>query len=485
MNPRHRALILSLALALRVLVALARTDRHWHDEHYQTIEPAYFLVHGHGVLTWEWLHGFRSWMLPLAHVPLVALGALIGAPSGLPLTLLVRAVYAIADGLVLARFVEFAIERQPFDDDRDRATARALALTTVLLLPTVALWSASSLQDHLASLLFYAVIPSVFRAIETDRPARWALAGALLAIPVTVKLQCAPLCAGVALTALLKQRTHIHIGRSAVAITLGALSVALVSATIDALTLGSFGASTARQLLHGEALSRSYGTSPPWAYVTALPSLIGWDGVALALALLAPTLRPRARTPSPSALAPVALIAPGAVALAVILSAIGHKEPRFLLPIVPVALVSLFNARSIPALSRLPSRLALPALVALALWSLSSVTTQRIELSDSDVSRLEERVRARRTRADQRISLCLFGVHWSQLRGSVGVGGAVRYLDALAFDQPEHALAQCQFAIVRATQETRFAAASRAMSARWISDAPRQNHCALYVRERE
>ena len=460
-----------------MFVALARTDRHWHDEHYQTLEPAYFIVHGHGVLTWEWLHGFRSWLLPLAHVPLVAIAALFGANGGLAVTLFVRAVYAVADLVVLARFAEFAIERRPFDDERRRARAHALSLSALLLLPTIALWSASSLQDHLASLLFYGAIPTVFRAIESERPSRWALAGALLALPVTIKLQCAPLSLGAMITAVFARSTARR-APLATALALGSLSVALVSALVDQWTVGSFAASTIRQLCYGEPLSRTYGTAPPWRYLTALPELIGYDGLALVLALAALSLS-RAR-PGPRALDPVSLVAPGALALLVALSAIPHKEPRFALPIVPVLIVSLFNRRSIARLDALPSRLAAPALVAVALWSLSTVTTQRIELSDSDVSQLEERVRRARPSADRPVSLCLFGPHGSQLRGALGVGGPVRYLDALAFDRPETALRQCDFALVRRARSAPFDEARRADPRRWSVDGPEQNQCTLY-----
>jgi hypothetical protein len=336
------------------------------------------------VLTWEWLHGFRSWLLPLAHVPLVAIGALFGTRGGLALTLLVRAVYAVADLIVLARFAQCAIERRPFDDPRHRARAHALALCTLLLLPTITLWSASSLQDHLASLLFYGAIPTVIRALKSAQPPRWALAGALLALPVTIKLQCAPLSLGAMLAAIVArdraQRTQL-----ASALALGSLTVALASALVDRWTHGALAASTIRQLFYGEPLSRTYGTSPPWRYLTALPELIGYDGLALVLALAALSLSRTKPTPR-ATLDPVSLAAPGAVALALALSAIPHKEPRFALPIVPVLIVSLFNRRSMVKLDALPSRLAAPALIALVLWSLSVVTTQRIELSDSDVN---------------------------------------------------------------------------------------------------
>jgi hypothetical protein len=477
MNARHRALVLALALALRLFVALTRTDRHWPDEHYQTLEPAYFIVHGHGVLAWEWLQGFRSWLLPLVHVPLVAIAALFGARGGLAVTHLVRTVYAVADLVVLTRFVEFVIARRPFAHERHRARAHALSLSTLLLLPTIILWSPSSLQDHLASLLFYGAIPTVYRAIESDRPSRWALAGSLLTLPVTIKLQCAPLSLGTMLTALFLRSTAQR-ARIATALALGALGVAVLSALVDQWTFGSFAATTIHQLAYGESISRLFGTAPPWGYLTSLPELIGYDGIALVLALSVLSIA-RAQ-PVPRTLDPLWLIAPGAIALLLALSAIPHKEPRFALPIVPTLIVSLFNRRSVARLDVLPSRLAMPALVTVTLWSFATVRTEPIGLSGSDVSLLEEHIRRTRPNATHPVSICLFGPNWSQLRGALGVGGPVRYLDELDFAHPGMALRQCDFALVRQERLPSFETALRADPRRWVIDGPEQNDCRLY-----
>lgn len=58
------AVLLLLAFALRCGLAIAYPNLDRADEIYQTIEPAYRLVTGWGVVTWEWRDGIRSWLFP-------------------------------------------------------------------------------------------------------------------------------------------------------------------------------------------------------------------------------------------------------------------------------------------------------------------------------------------------------------------------------------------------------------------------------------
>jgi stage V sporulation protein SpoVS len=476
--PTARVLI-ALGLALRLFVALSRTDRHWHDEHYQTLEPAYFLVHGYGVLSWEWLRGFRSWALPLAHAPLIALASALGA-KGLAASAIARCAYALADVWVLQRWVAFVVARSSFEDERRRETARTAALAAMMLSPTLCLWGVSTLQDHLATLLLYAALPTAWRLVDDPRAARWFAAGALLAAPALAKLQVALFTAPIALALLYAHRDRAR-ARDAIALCAGALAVALGSALLDLATIGSFGASTVNQLLHGEALSRSYATSPPWRYLTALPALVGVELTAIAIALAALSLG-RARV-ARSLLDPTRVLAPGAVLFVLGLSAIPHKEPRFILPVIPLVIVAVFNDRTCRAIERVPARVAPFALCLVAVYAFASVRVERIELSDSDVARLEESVRRRALAARApRVTLCLLGQHWSQMRGSLGVSAPVRYEDALAYDRVEDALARCDFAVVRASHQAAFDRANGAHQ--WRATGEHQSGCALWVRAR-
>ncbi len=56
--------LLGLALGLRVALAIGSPSIFQPDETYQTLEPAHRLAFGYGVITWEWREGVRSWMFP-------------------------------------------------------------------------------------------------------------------------------------------------------------------------------------------------------------------------------------------------------------------------------------------------------------------------------------------------------------------------------------------------------------------------------------
>lgn len=56
-------ILLLIALLLRVVVAQSPNLVH-PDEIYQTLEPAHHLAYGYGVVTWEWREGIRSWVFP-------------------------------------------------------------------------------------------------------------------------------------------------------------------------------------------------------------------------------------------------------------------------------------------------------------------------------------------------------------------------------------------------------------------------------------
>lgn len=86
--------LMALALALRVPIALA-TVYHHADEVWQYIEPAYGLITGDWIRTWDIRLGIRSWLIPLILLPSVWLGHGID-PAGEMHLVLPRLVMALA-----------------------------------------------------------------------------------------------------------------------------------------------------------------------------------------------------------------------------------------------------------------------------------------------------------------------------------------------------------------------------------------------------
>ncbi|RKG72040.1 mannosyltransferase, partial [Corallococcus sp. CA049B] len=46
------------------VLAVSELGRIHPDEVFQALEPAYWRVHGYGVLAWEWREGLRNWAVP-------------------------------------------------------------------------------------------------------------------------------------------------------------------------------------------------------------------------------------------------------------------------------------------------------------------------------------------------------------------------------------------------------------------------------------
>lgn len=86
--------LLALALALRVPIALL-TVYHHADEVWQYVEPAYGLVTGDWIRTWDIRLGIRSWLIPLILLPPVWIGHVLD-PAGELHLILPRLAMAVA-----------------------------------------------------------------------------------------------------------------------------------------------------------------------------------------------------------------------------------------------------------------------------------------------------------------------------------------------------------------------------------------------------
>jgi phosphatidylinositol glycan class B len=72
------AMVVGLAILLRLQPILAMPSAVWPDEIFQTAEPAHRLVFGSGLVAWEFQLGVRSWLLPGIIAGLMELSRLIG-----------------------------------------------------------------------------------------------------------------------------------------------------------------------------------------------------------------------------------------------------------------------------------------------------------------------------------------------------------------------------------------------------------------------
>jgi GPI mannosyltransferase 3 len=74
-------ILMLLALLLRVVLGLAFPNILWPDEIFQTQEPAHRLAFGHGIVTWEFRDGIRSWIFPGILAVVIRLTAWMGNGS--------------------------------------------------------------------------------------------------------------------------------------------------------------------------------------------------------------------------------------------------------------------------------------------------------------------------------------------------------------------------------------------------------------------
>jgi hypothetical protein len=72
------AVLVALAILLRLQPILSEPSAVWADEIFQTSEPAHRLVYGSGLVAWEFQLGVRSWLLPGLIAGLMELSRIIG-----------------------------------------------------------------------------------------------------------------------------------------------------------------------------------------------------------------------------------------------------------------------------------------------------------------------------------------------------------------------------------------------------------------------
>jgi len=321
MAPMSAKTLLDLAvrrrlLILLVLAALPRLWFAWYehgvnhpDEIFQMLEPAHRFVYGFGIRAWEFRDGARSWFLP---------GIVALLWKGL-------STLGLSDPLTVVPLL-----RMPFV---------ALAIYSVCLASRLASKLSGELAGDFAALLTAfaplallldfrctteaASAPLVLFALLAMVDARMARAGACLALLVFLR----PTNAVLGLTAvawLLLTGKFRDGGRLA----LGALPVTLAGGLLDWITWGSPFHHLVEYIRFNwtESGAASFGVEGPLAYGRTL--LV--TAPLLALLLLPATVGLTRKSREARASLVVGWL------YLIFYSAIGHKEPRFLLPVLPL-----------------------------------------------------------------------------------------------------------------------------------------------------
>jgi hypothetical protein len=340
------------ALLALALVALRRGRAH-QDEVFQFLEPAHQLVHGYGVLAWEWTRGLRNWAVPGLLGGVMWLARAVGLEHPWAVSGAVWAVCAAVQA-----WGTWALYRMVSERD-----GRGPALLAAALFATWGGWAAYAarpLGDSLSVPPLLGALLFVQRARAGGQARAGATGGALLGLAFLVRYPSAVFGVPLAASLVAARRWRALAGLAA-----GAGAVLLALGALDAATWGAWWHSAREylgfNLLEGGA-ARDFGARPLWWYAPTLaatvPLMLLWHfGQGLRRCDV--------------------LVGAFAVYLGV-LCALSHKEGRFLLPLVPLWIAIAAG----PAWRTLTTRLTTPrARLALgAAWGLASLLGATVQL---------------------------------------------------------------------------------------------------------
>ncbi len=305
---------------------MAELGRLHPDEVYQSLEPAFYRVHGYGVLAWEWRVGLRNWAVPLLLAGLFRAAGWLQLQD--PWTL--RGLLGIPLWLLHAAALLAAFRL----GSRQSRLSGWAAMLGLGLLPMAWAYAGRTLSESLSATAL------VLAADALDRPpgrrrAGWG--GVALGLAVVARYGSVPAVLGALLWLGLRRRWRELLlavaGGAAVALLLGALDFATWGAPFHSLLAWT------RFNVLSEGAARAFGALPVSFYVRLLLRLVPlWVWPLLGYAVW----RPAAGRPRVGLALAMAMAALGA------LLATPHKEERFLYPVVVLLVLE-----AGPALGRL------------------------------------------------------------------------------------------------------------------------------------
>jgi hypothetical protein len=303
-------ILLSIALGLRIGLAIFLPNVFHPDEIFQTLEPAHRLVYGYGVTTWEWRSGIRSWVLPSFLAGVMRSTGWMGSGAsgytcGVIVVLSLLSLSTVWFGFAWAKRVS-------------GMEAAIVAAGACSIFFDLVYFAPKALNEVVAT---HVLLPGLY--LGTDKAAsgernRLFFAGMLCGLAASLRIQLIPAVAFAAI-----YFCYPSWRRRAPAIAIGLLVPILLFGLADRITLRypwqSFVSYFKANTIDGRSLL--YGVEPWYWYVPVLVTLLGptilfvWKGAR--------------RSPFLAILSCIILISH---------SLIAHKEIRFLYTILPLAI---------------------------------------------------------------------------------------------------------------------------------------------------
>ena len=342
---------LLIGLGCRAYVILTDDGIYWPDEIHQSLEPAHRLVFGYGLVAWEFAAGARNWAFPGFIAGVLRTSATLGGDSPQVYLLVIRLVFvAMSLGTALG------IYRVARGWRASESAAAAGAAAWALAAPSI-YFAHRAMSENAATLAAVWAVPLLL-APGASRRSVW-LGASLLGLSVLFRMQMGVLVLGVLGVLAARRNWRDLAGALAVlgvwAIAYGALDAVTWSDAPGAAYGGWFhSARVYLQFNLVEGRSAQWGTSPPGYYAASIFKAMPIVAACLLIGIVigfryAP------------ALSVLALLFLGAH------SAVPHKEFRFILPMLPLAIAA--TVTGVDALPRLPRLTGLGLLLAGALAS--------------------------------------------------------------------------------------------------------------------
>ena len=348
MNQKLIAICICLVIAggaLRVVAGVESLGFVHPDEHQQYLEAANKIAYGYGIVFWEYDRGIRHYLYP---------GALAGF-----LRLLETA--GIGDPIVQAKIIRTTIGLSVFGSlalfalcwiRQGKRVAGLSLLAMSALSPFLIFVGARTLSETaviplLVLMLFFLDFKPLVSGL---------LAGLMFAVRFQSALFVAPLFIAMAGSAVFfedhrRERKHVLVRFG-----LGLLASLLFVGLVDCLTWGAWFHSPIEYFRANvlEDVASMFGVSPWHQYLRWI-----WDAVQHSSVLIIPLIALSFRSKPHWALA--------AVLFVVAHSCIGHKEARFIWPMIPVMLLLVAEGLEIASQHLVKSKIVLSTIVSISL----------------------------------------------------------------------------------------------------------------------
>jgi len=254
------ACVLIIAATLRLLVAFLQPNIIWPDEVFQAVEPAHRLVYGNGIVAWEQVVGMRSWLFPGVIAAVLWLGRMFGAAGIAPVQLF----------MVGCSLIPVAVAYR-WGERLDGVRGGAIVGGVVALWVDLIYFAPHPLSDVIAADVLMAGLYAALPLTTTAGPRRLAIAGALFALTLVLRIQLGPALLVAAVFACGRRP------RAWFAIVAGGAVVLAASGCLDWATLGApFRPIWLNIWLNTAEGISDYAAAQPLAYYSAVPMQLWW-----------------------------------------------------------------------------------------------------------------------------------------------------------------------------------------------------------------